>query len=115
MSGERTSNNSTTADREKRRVALSSLAAALVLTILKLIVGLATNSLGILSEAVHSALDLVAAGITYWTVRISGQPADREHTYGHGKFENLSALAQTLLLLGTCAWIIHEAASRLFL
>jgi cation diffusion facilitator family transporter len=114
VSGEQTASNCTTADREKRRVALSSLAAAFLLTTLKLIVGLATNSLGILAEAVHSALDLVAAGITYWAVRISGQPADREHTYGHGKFENLSALVQTLLLLGTCVWIVYEAGSRLF-
>ena len=103
------------ADREKRRVALSSLAAALVLTVLKLVVGLATNSLGILSEAAHSALDLVAAGVTFWAVRISGQPADHEHTYGHGKFENLSALVETFLLLATCAWIIYMAAGRLLL
>ena len=114
MSGEQTSNDCTTADREKRRVALSSLAAAFLLTTLKLIVGLATNSLGILAEAVHSGLDLVAAGITYWAVRISGRPADREHTYGHGKFENLSALVETLLLLVTCVWIVYEAGSRLF-
>ena len=114
MSGEQTLNDCTTADREKRRVALSSLAAAFLLTTLKLIVGLATNSLGILAEAVHSALDLVAAGITYWAVRISGRPADHEHTYGHGKFENLSALAETLLLLVTCVWIVYEAGSRLF-
>jgi len=114
MSDEQTSNNCATADREKRRVALSSLGAAFLLTALKLMVGLATNSLGILAEAVHSGLDLAAAGITYWAVRISGQPADHEHTYGHGKFENLSALVETLLLLGTCVWIVYEAGSRLF-
>ena len=100
--------------REKRRVALASLAAALLLTGTKLGVGCWTNSLGILSEAAHSGLDLVAAAITLWAVRISGQPADREHTYGHGKVENLSALAETLLLLATCAWIVYEAAGRLW-
>jgi len=102
-----------TADREKRGVALSSLGAALVLVVLKAVVGFATNSLGILSEAAHSGLDLVAAGITFWAVSVSGRPADREHTYGHGKFENLSALFETLLLLATCVWIIYEAISRL--
>ena len=100
--------------REKRRVALASLAAALLLTGTKLGVGCWTNSLGILSEAAHSSLDLLAAAITLWAVRISGQPADREHTYGHGKVENLSALAETLLLLATCAWIVYEATGRLW-
>lgn len=113
MSSQSTADLRAEADREKRLVAFSSLAAAMLLTLLKVIVGVATNSLGILSEAAHSGLDLVAAGITLWAVRISGRPADREHTYGHGKFENLSALLQTLLLLVTCVWIIYEAISRL--
>lgn len=82
---------------------------------MKLIVGLTTGSLGILSEAAHSALDLVAAGVTWFAVNVSSKPADREHTYGHGKIENLSALFETLLLLATCGWIIHEATHRLFL
>jgi cation diffusion facilitator family transporter len=102
------------ADRDKRRVARASLLAALLLTSFKIIVGLSTNSLGILSEAAHSGLDMVAAAITLWAVRISGLPADREHTYGHGKFENLSALFETFLLLVTCLWIIYEAVKRLF-
>jgi cation diffusion facilitator family transporter len=101
------------ADREKRQVALSSLAAAVVLVTLKLGVGIMTNSLGILSEAAHSGLDLVAAGLTFWAVRFASQPADRRHTYGHGKFENLSALGETALLLLTCVWIIYEAVHRL--
>ena len=105
----------TQADREKRWVALSSLLAAVVLTGTKLGVGLWTNSLGILSEAAHSAFDLVAAGVTLWAVHVSGRPADREHTYGHGKIENLSALFETVLLLVTCFWIIGEAAKRLLL
>jgi cation diffusion facilitator family transporter len=102
------------ADREKRWVAASSLAAAFLLTGTKLGIGLWTNSLGILSEAAHSALDLVAAAVTLWAVRASAQPADPEHPYGHGKIENLSALFETVLLLVTCVWIIHEATARLF-
>jgi cation diffusion facilitator family transporter len=101
------------ADKEKRWVAMSSLGAAVLLTGTKLGIGLWTNSLGILSEALHSGLDLVAAAVTLWAVRVSSRPADREHTYGHGKVENLSALFETLLLLVTCVWIIHEAAARL--
>ena len=101
------------ANREKGRVALSSMLAAIMLTALKLIVGISTNSLGILSEAAHSALDLLATGMTLWAVKISGRPADREYTYGHGKFENLSALFETMLLLVTCLWIAYEAMARL--
>ena len=102
------------ADREKSSVALSSALAAVALTGTKLAVGLWTNSLGILSEAAHSGLDLVAAIVTYLTVRISGKPADREHAYGHAKLENLSALLETLLLLLTSVWIVWEASERLF-
>jgi cation diffusion facilitator family transporter len=100
-------------EREKRRVALSSVIAAVFLTGMKLVVGLLTGSLGILSEAAHSGLDLVAAAVTLFAVRVSGRPADVEHTYGHGKIENLSALFETVLLLLTCVWIIYEAIQRL--
>ena len=102
------------ADREKHRAALSSVLAAIFLTLVKLVVGLLTGSLGILAEVAHSGLDLVAAAVTLFAVRVSGRPADREHTYGHGKVENLSALFETLLLLVTCVWIIYEAIQRLF-
>ena len=103
----------TEADQEKRFVALTSVGAAVLLVTTKLVVGVLTGSLGVLAEALHSGLDFVAAGMTYWAVRISSKPADREHTYGHGKFENLSALFQTLLLLLTCGWIVYEAGMRL--
>ncbi|NLP11069.1 cation transporter [bacterium] len=99
---------------DKRRVAMTSVLAAVALTGLKLFIGLATGSLGILAEAAHSALDMTAALVTYLAVFISGKPADHEHLYGHGKVENLSALFETLLLLVTCIWIIHEAIDRLF-
>lgn len=100
--------------REKLAVALSSLAAAALLTCLKTAVGLLTGSLGILSEAAHSALDLVAAGVTTISVRQAGKPADVSHPFGHGKFEQLSAFIETGLLLVTCAWIVMEAVRRLF-
>jgi cation diffusion facilitator family transporter len=87
--------------------------AAVGLTGFKIIVGLSTGSLGILAEAAHSGLDLMAAVMTFLAVRISGKPADRNHLYGHGKAENLSALFETLLLLVTCFWIIYEATHRL--
>jgi cation diffusion facilitator family transporter len=99
---------------EKRRVALLSVLAAVLLAGTKLTIGVVTGSLGILAEAAHSGLDLVAAVITYGAVRVSDRPADASHLYGHGKVENLSALAETLLLLVTCAWIVNEAISRLF-
>jgi cation diffusion facilitator family transporter len=102
------------ANREKRSVALSSVIAAVFLTSMKLVVGLLTGSLGILAEAAHSALDLIAAAVTLLAVRLSGRPASSNYTYGHGKIENLSALFETLLLLVTCVWIIYEAILRLF-
>lgn len=98
---------------EKSRVAFFSVLAAILLTTFKIVVGLLTNSLGILSEALHSGLDLVAAVITLFAVRVSDKPADKTHNYGHGKVENLSALVETLLLFITCFWIINEAISRL--
>jgi cation diffusion facilitator family transporter len=105
----------TDSGREKRRVALVSVGAAVLLTGSKAVVGLLTGSLGLLAEAAHSGLDLVAAVITYFAVRVSDKPADADHLYGHDKVENLSALVETLLLLATCAWIVYEAIERLFL
>ena len=80
---------------EKRSVALGSLLAAAAITALKLVVGITTMSLGILSEAAHSGLDLVAAFVTLLSVRVSDKPADAEHQYGHGKVENFSAFIET--------------------
>ena len=98
---------------EKSAAALSSVFAAVGLTTFKFVVGLVTNSLGILAEAAHSALDLVAALMTFFAVRVADKPADREHPFGHGKVENVSALFETLLLLATSGWIIYEAVHRL--
>jgi cation diffusion facilitator family transporter len=100
---------------EKQSAALSSFLAAVGMTALKILVAILTGSLGILAEAAHSALDLVAALVTLLAVRFSARPPDRTHHYGHGKVENLSALFETILLLGTCFWIVWEATRRLIL
>jgi cation diffusion facilitator family transporter len=99
--------------REKTIVAATSVLAAVFLTGSKLIIGILTGSLGIIAEAAHSALDLAAAAVTFFAVRVSDRPADDSHLYGHGKVENLSALTETALLLLTCAWVIYEAIRRL--
>jgi len=99
---------------EKRTAAGNSVLAAMVITGLKIVVGVSTGSLGILSEAAHSGLDLIASLLTFFSVGVSDKPADAEHQYGHGKVENFSAFVETGLLLLTCAWIIYEAAIRLF-
>ena len=98
---------------EKNKVAFASVLVACGLVVFKLIVGVATGSLGILSEALHSALDSVSAFITWIAVRLSDKPADNEHNFGHGKIENFSALIESILLLITCGWIIWEAIERL--
>src|ERR1700684_2683634 len=100
--------------REKKRAALLSVGSAVVLVSLKAFLVLRTGSLGVLSEALHSGLDLVAAVITFLSVRVSDQPADENHPYGHGKFENFSAFVETALLLITALYIIFEAFERLF-
>jgi len=99
--------------KEKNNVALSSVIAAMFLTGFKFVVGIITGSLGILSEALHSLLDLLAAIVTFFSVRMSDKPADKKHNFGHGKVENLSALIQTILLLVVCFWIFYEGISRM--
>jgi cation diffusion facilitator family transporter len=98
----------------KQVAALASIGSALVLVSLKVFLTVATGSLGVLSEALHSGLDLVAAIITYLSVRVSDRPADADHTYGHGKVENFAAFAETGLLLLTALYVIWEAMQRLF-
>ena len=101
------------ASREKRMAALGSVFSAVVLVSLKVFLAVATGSLGILSEALHSILDLVAAIITFLSVRVSDKPADAEHPYGHGKVESFSAFVETGLLVLTAIYIIWEAFQRL--
>ena len=97
----------------KNAAALLSVGAAALLVSFKMVVAFATGSLGILSEALHSALDFVAAAVTWVAVKLSDKPADKEHNFGHGKIENFSALIEAFLLFATCGWIIFEAVSRL--
>jgi cation diffusion facilitator family transporter len=97
----------------KSAVALSSVFASAAMTVMKLVVGLMTGSLGVLSEAAHSLLDMGAAILTWFAVRIGDQPADERHPFGHGKVESVSALVETGLLFVTAAWIIKEAVHRL--
>ncbi|HUL33740.1 MAG TPA: cation-efflux pump [Candidatus Eisenbacteria bacterium] len=102
------------ASQEKKRAALLSIGSAALLLCLKTFLVIRTDSLGILSEALHSGLDLVAAVITFLSVRVADQPADERHPYGHGKFENFSAFIETGLLVLTAIYIIYEAFQRLF-
>jgi cation diffusion facilitator family transporter len=97
----------------KQRAALGSIAASAALTLAKLIVGLLSGSLAILSEAAHSSLDIAATVFTYFAVRISGKPADEEHQYGHGKIESVAALAETALLFLLSGIVILKAIERL--
>src|SRR5437016_832833 len=100
--------------REKKRAALLSVGSAMLLVSLKAFLVIRTGSLGVLSEALHSGLDLIAAIITFLSVRVADQPADERHPYGHGKFENFSAFVETGLLLLTALYIIYEGFDRLF-
>jgi cation diffusion facilitator family transporter len=99
---------------EKQRVARRSMAAAAAMTLLKVAAGLLSGSLGVLSDAAHSGLDLVGAALTYFSVHVSDKPADEDHTYGHGKIENLSAFSEAGLMALSSAWIIWEAVERIF-
>lgn len=103
----------TDATAQKTSVALSSMLASLFLAAAKLVIGLLTGSLAILSEAAHALLDTGAATLTWVAVRVSDRPADESHHFGHGKVENLAALFETALLFATGAWILWEAGQRL--
>src|SRR5580692_1518709 len=101
------------ATHEKRLAALASVGSAVVLVSLKIFLTVITGSLGILSEALHSILDLIAAVITFLSVRVADKPADADHLYGHGKVESFSAFVETALLILTAVYIIWEAFQRL--
>lgn len=99
---------------EKIRVARLSVISNTILVLAKLGVGLSIHSVGVIAEAIHSGLDLVAALIAYFSVREANKPADKEHPFGHGKIENLSGTIEAVLILITAAWILYEATRRLF-
>ena len=98
----------------QRRTALISVVAAAALVILKLVTGWASGSLGLISEALHSGTDLVAALLTFFAVGIAGRPADVSHAYGHGKAEHLAALAEASLLVALSLVVAASAIARLF-
>ncbi len=97
----------------KLSAAQASVLAAVGITLLKLLTGLLTGSLGMLSEAAHSLIDLIASGVTLLTVRAADRPADEEHNYGHGKLESLSAAFETILMVGSCLWISGASVERM--
>ena len=101
------------ADQRKRRVALLSIISNTTLVVLKLAVGLAIGAVSVISEAIHSGVDLIASGIAYYSVRTSGIPADREHPFGHGKIENISGTVEAILIFLAAGWIIYEAAQKI--
>ncbi len=98
---------------EKQQVVAYSFLASLVMSVAKLFAGLITGSLGILSEAIHSIIDMGSTAITWFAVRYSDQPPDEEHHYGHAKAESVAALVETALLFLTTVWIVYEAIFRL--
>ncbi len=100
-------------EHRKEKTALMSLFSCLLLTLLKLFAGLYTNSLALLSEALHSGLDLVSSGMTWLAVRFAKRPADQDHLYGHARMENISALLESLLLFGVCYYVVSEGLHRL--
>jgi cation diffusion facilitator family transporter len=100
--------------KQKRVAALVSMLAACGMTALKLIAGLLTGSLGMLSDAAHSGLDLLGTALTFFSVRISDKPADEDHPYGHARVETLSAFTETFLMGASCVWIVVEAVMRIF-
>src|SRR5512146_1622112 len=97
----------------KTRAALLSITSNTVLIALKLTVGFMMQSVSVISEAVHSGLDLVAAIIAWFSVRESGKPADDEHRFGHGKIENVAGTIEAVLIFGAAFYIIWEAAQKL--
>lgn len=84
-----------------------------ILVITKLVVGLLTQSVSIISEAIHSGLDLVASLIAFFAVKVASKPADKQHQYGHGKFENVSGTIEAILIFIAAIWIIYEAYHKL--
>ncbi|GGL62122.1 cation diffusion facilitator family transporter [Sporolactobacillus putidus] len=98
---------------EPSRIALLSVLSNALIVLLKIIVGIYTGSIAVLSEAIHSSIDLMASAITFFSVRLSNRPADKIHPYGHGKVENISGTIETLLIFVAGIWIIYECANKL--
>ena len=101
-------------DISKLKIARLSISSNTFLVILKLIVGFAIGSVSIISEAIHSSMDLLAASIAFLAVRISAEPPDDRHTFGHGKYEDISGLVEAVLIFIAALLIIYEAIRRIF-
>ena len=99
--------------KRKTRVALLSVISNTTLVVMKLIIGLMIGSVSIISEGIHSGVDLLAAIIALFSVKTSGIPADKRHPFGHGKVENISGTIEALLIFGAAGWIIYEAINKL--
>jgi cation diffusion facilitator family transporter len=97
----------------KVNVARLSVLSNSLLIVMKVIVGILSGSISILSEAIHSFMDLLAAIIAFFSVRISDTPADERHPYGHGKFENISGVIEAILIFFASGWIIFEAVKKI--
>src|SRR5919199_3222677 len=93
---------------------MTSIVASAALTILKLAIGVSVNSLGILSEALHSGLDVIAAIMTYHAVKMAMRPADTRYTYGYAKYESVASLIEIILLFAVAIWISYEGIDRIF-
>jgi len=98
---------------EKIKVARLSIISNSSLIIMKLAIGIITGSVSIISEAIHSTMDLLAAIIAFFSVKVSDQPPDKQHPYGHGKFENISGVIEAILIFIASLWIIYEAIKRI--
>jgi cation diffusion facilitator family transporter len=98
---------------KKVRIARLSIFSNSLLIVLKLVVGVISGSISIISEAIHSFMDLLASIIAFFSVRISDKPADEVHPYGHGKFENISGVVEAMLIFAAAFWIIFEAAKKI--
>ncbi|MCL5070595.1 MAG: cation-efflux pump [Actinobacteria bacterium] len=97
----------------KRQVALFSLIITILLVIVKIIVAYLSNSISVVSEALNNGLDLVTVLITFLAIRISTRPPDKDHTYGHGKYENLSAVFQLVIISLLCFFITYKSVQRI--
>ena len=114
MKQEKNTESNQRAHREKIKVAITSIIASVVLTVIKLVVGTSTNSLGILSEAMHSGLDVLAALMTFYAIKMAMRPPDSRYNYGYAKYESLTSLVEIILLFAVAGWVFYEGIDRIF-
>lgn len=101
------------ANKLKKQTAKLSVISNTLLVVLKIVVGIYSGAVSIISEAAHSGVDLIAALVAYYAVRKSSEPPDEQHAYGHGKFENLSAAIEAALIVGVALWIVYESVQKI--